>query len=280
MAIQEVPTAPEPSGAPAPPRPMGRIVGAVHSTGEWTEFLGRSLVGTAGTFRYFSEALRQASGMIKGTLVLMLVMNIFQGMSIGNFGFFLLRALGAGDFIGLVSGLIGPRQTAATMFGYVFCSKICCGITAEIGAMKIQQEIDALESTGVDTMRYIVGTRMAAVILYVPIACVIGLIGQILGVYIIVVTVVHGVSADALLNLNWAVQTLNDQLYVFISMMTIAITTASTAMFFGLRTRGGPASVGSSVAKGILVNVVILHVVAAFFAILFYGGATKLPIGG
>ncbi|WP_354698945.1 hypothetical protein DSM112329_04644 [Paraconexibacter sp. AEG42_29] len=265
---------------PPRPRKLGRVAGALHGTGEWAEFLGRSLVGTAGTGRYFSEALRQAAGMVRGTLLLMLVMNIFQGMSIGNFGFFLLRALGAGDFMGLVSGLIGPRQTATTMFGYVFCSKICCGITAEIGAMKIQQEIDALESTGVDTMRYIVGTRMVAVIIFVPIACAIALIGQIIGVYIIVVTVVHGLSGDTLLNLNWAVQTLNDQLYVLITITVMAITTAATAMFFGLRTTGGPAAVGSSVAKGILVNVVILHVVAAFFAILFYGGNTKLPIGG
>jgi phospholipid/cholesterol/gamma-HCH transport system permease protein len=264
----------------APPPAAGPIGGALDGAGEWTTFFGRTVKGTFGTFPYFSEVLRQAAIMIAGTSLLMFVMNIFQGASVANFGFFFLRAIGAGDFMGLVSGYAGPRQTGVTMFGYVFCAKICCGMTAEIGAMKIQQEIDALESTGVDTMRYIVGTRMAAVLIFVPIAAALALIGQIVGVYIITVTIVHGIAPSTLLNVNWAVQTINDQIYSLFTMGLIAVVTASVAMFFGLRASGGPANVGAAVAKGILANLVILHLISAFCAIMFYGGSSKLPIGG
>lgn len=259
---------------------VGAVGRALQGVGEWTRFFGASIKGTLGTFPYFSEVFRQAAIMISGTSLLMFVMNIFQGASVANFGFFFLRAIGAGDFMGLVSGYAGPRQTGVAMFGYVFCAKICCGITAELGAMKIQQEIDALESTGVDTMRYIVGTRMGAVLIFLPIAAALALIGQIVGVYLITVTIVQGISPETLLNVNWAVQTLNDQIYSLITMGLIAVVTASIAMMFGLRAKGGPANVGAAVAKGILVNLVVLHVISAFCAILFYGGSSKLPIGG
>jgi phospholipid/cholesterol/gamma-HCH transport system permease protein len=280
VAVQDV-NAPAPeSAAPEPAPKLGRFASATKATGEWTEFFGRTVIGTAGTLRYFSEILRQAAIMIRGTSVLVLVMNIFLGMSVANFGFFFLRSIGAGDFMGLLSGYVGPRQTGPTMFGYVFVAKICCGITAELGAMKIQQEVDALESTGVDAMRYVVGTRMAAVLIFTPIACAMALIGQIGGVYIDTVHILDGISASTLLSVNWSVQTLNDQLYSLITMFAIAITTTTTACFFGLRTVGGPAAVGQSVARGVFANLVILHVVSAFCAILFYGGDIKLPIGG
>jgi phospholipid/cholesterol/gamma-HCH transport system permease protein len=274
-------TTPEqPLPATEAPPTVGAIGRALQGVGEWTRFFGGTIKGTFGTFPYFSEVLRQAAIMIAGTSLLMFVMSIFQGASVANFGFFFLRAIGAGDFMGLVSGYAGPRQTGVAVFGYVFCAKICCGITAELGAMKIQQEIDALESTGVDTMRYIVGTRMGAVLIALPVFAALSLIGQIVGVYLITVTVVHGIAPETLLNVNWAVQTLNDQIYSIFTMGLIAVVTASIAMMFGLRASGGPANVGAAVAKGILVNLVVLHVISAFCAIMFYGGSSKLPIGG
>lgn len=278
MATQEAPT---PTPTPLPSAAvLGPFSGALKGAGEWTIFFGQAIKGTAGTFRYFSEILRHAGIMIAGTSMLMLVMNIFQGASVANFGFFFLRAIGAGDFLGLVSGYVGPRQTGVTMFGYVFCAKVCCGITAEIGAMKIQQEIDALESTGVDRMRYIVGTRLAGAMIFVPIAAAFTLIGQIAGVYLISVTIVDGIAPATLLNLNWSVQTLADQFYSVLTMGLIAVTTATTAMFFGLRASGGPDNVGTAVAQSILANLVILHIISASCAILFYGGDLKLPVGG
>ena len=278
MATQEV------TGGPVQARPKaapkGPVAGGLAGVGEFARFFAGAIKGTAGSLPYFSEVLRQAGLMIAGTTFLMFAMSIFQGASVANFGFFFLRAIGAGDFMGLVSGYAGPRQTGVAMFSYVFVAKVCCGMTAEIGAMKIQQEIDALESTGVDKMRYIVGTRLAGVLLFLPVAAGVALLGQIAGVYLITVVIVNGISPETLLNVNWAVQTVQDQFYSVLTMGLIAVVTACIAMFFGLRTKGGPANVGAAVAKGVLVNLVILHVISSFCAILFYGGNANLPIGG
>jgi phospholipid/cholesterol/gamma-HCH transport system permease protein len=146
--------------------------------------------------------------------------------------------------------------------------------------MRIQQEIDALESTGVDPMRYLVGTRVLGVLIFVPVGAMVALIGCLIGIYLNTVTVLHGISPHVLLDVNWSVQTISDQLIATVTMGAIAVTTAIVACFYGLRTRGGPAAVGSSVARSLYLNLVLLHVIGVFFAVFFYGTDLRLPIGG
>jgi phospholipid/cholesterol/gamma-HCH transport system permease protein len=166
------------------------------------------------------------------------------------------------------------------MFGYVFCAKICCGIAAELGAMKIQQEVDALESTGVDPRRYLIGTRLLGVIVFTPVAAVISLMATVWGSYVIVVWLLQGLSGDALMSVHWSIQSMFDSMYVIVDCMLIAVSTAIVACFYGLRTVGGPAAVGSSVARSLVVNLVIVHLVAALGAVMAFGFDSRLPIGG
>jgi len=261
-------------------RPDGPLVAAVREAGQLTVFAGQSVRALPGSLAFISEGLRQASLMLRGTLPLMFFMQMFQGFVVGTFAFFLLRGIGAGDFFGLITGVVGPRQVACTMFGYVFAAKICCGITAELGAMKIQQEVDALESTGVDPMRYLVGTRLVGVLLFTPIAAAMSLFALILGSYLIVVVILGGLSGNALMSLHWSVQTVGDTIFVIRTSTLIALTSAIVACFYGLRTTGGPAAVGGSVARSLVVNLVLLHIIAAFFAVMAYGFDSNLPIGG
>ncbi len=262
------------------PRPAGPVQSGLREAGELTRFAGQSLAALPGSAAYVSEGMRQAALMVRGTLPLLFCMQLFQGFVVGTFGFFLLRGIGAGDFFGLVTGIVGPRQVACTMFGYVFTAKICCGIAAELGAMKIQQEVDALESTGVDPRRYLVGTRLIGVLLFAPIGAAVSLIANILGAYLIVVVLLKGISSDTLMSLHWNVQSFGDSVFVIVTATTIAVSTAIVACFYGLRTSGGPANVGTTVARSLVVNLVILHFVAAFFAVLAFGFDNNLPIGG
>jgi phospholipid/cholesterol/gamma-HCH transport system permease protein len=271
--------APAPGARPAAP-PAGPVRSVLREAGELTRFAGQSIVALPGAAGFASEALRQASLMLRGTIPLMFIMQLFQGAVIGTFGFFLLRGIGAGDFFGLATGVVGPRQTACTMFGYVFAAKICCGITAELGAMKIQQEVDALESTGVDPRRYLIGTRLVGVLIFAPIAAFVSLVATIVGAYLIVVVLLGGISANTYLTVHWSVQGFGDSIFVMLTCTTIALITAIVACFYGLRTTGGPASVGTSVARSLVVNLILLHVIAAFGAVVVFGTDAKLPIGG
>lgn len=267
-------------GAEAPAAPPARSSGVLGEVGDLMVFAGRSLAAIPGTFRFASEALRQASMMLSGTLVLLFVMNVFQGMSVANAGYFLLRSIGASDFLGLLSGYVGPRQLATAMFGYVFAAKICCGMAAELGAMKIQQEVDAYESTGVDPQRYLVGTRLLGVLIFLPAATIVAILGNLFGTYFLAVILLGGIPGNVLLDVHWSVQTLFDYGFALMTITAMAIPCAIIACFYGLRTRGGPDAVGSSVARSMLVNIVLLHIIAAFLAVIVYGTDLRLPIGG
>lgn len=279
MATTTTPESPAPIAAtPAPAKPAA--TGVLAEAGELTVFGGQALVALPGSLRFFSEALRQSALMLRGTIPLLFFMQLLQGFVVGTFGFFLLRGIGASDFFGLVSGIVGPRQVACTMFGYVFTAKICCGITAELGAMKIQQEVDALESTGVDPMRYLVGTRLVGVIIFAPVGAAISLIANVVGNYVVVVILLQGLSGSALMTLHWNVQGFGDTIFVVVTCLLISVSTGIAACFYGLKTRGGPAAVGASVARSLIVNLVFVHLIAAFLAVLVFGFDNKLPIGG
>jgi phospholipid/cholesterol/gamma-HCH transport system permease protein len=258
----------------------GALTAMLVETGELASFSARAVKAAPGSARYLSEVMYQARTLVRDTSLLMFVMAGFLGISTMNFAFFFLRSIGASDYLGLVLGYIDPREAAITMFGYVFTAKVCCGFAAEIGAMKIQQEVDALESTGIDPLRYIVGTRLLAVLFYAPIGAMLCIIGSGLGSWFGGVVVLNGISSQVFFSVYWGVQTIADQFYAAIGITLIAIATTLTACYFGLRTRGGPAAVGGSVAKSLVVNLVLCHLIAALVTVYFYGTAINLPIGG
>ena len=274
-------TAATPAPGAAPLEPAARpSTGFLREMGDLVVFAGQTVAALPGSLRYASEGLRQAALMLRGTILLMFVMEIFLGFTTTNFAFFFLRSIGASDYMGVVWGYAGPRQIAPSMFAYVFAARVCCGMAAELGAMRIQQEIDALESTGVDPMRYLVGTRLIGVLVFVPVGAMVALLGCLVGIYLNTVTVLHGIAPNVLMDVGWSVQRLADEAISTLTMGAIAIATATIACFYGLRTRGGPAAVGQSVARSLYMNLVLLHVVAMFFAVFFYGTDLHLPIGG
>lgn len=264
----------------SPEKRPGPVQTALGEVGDLTQFGFKSIAGLPSSARYLAEALRQAAVMIRGTSLLMLVMNVFMGITVTSFAFFVLQPLGATDFVGFFSGYISPRETAVTMFTVVFVSKICAGMTAEIGAMRVQQEVDALESEAVDPMYYVVGTRILATLVFVPIGAAIALIGQFVGDYLLGVVILHAVPSELLERLQWFSQGPTDQIYSLVTMGVVAVLTTVVACFYGLRTTGGPAEVGQAVSRSLLVNVPLMMILAGGLAIAYYGQSLRVPIGG
>lgn len=276
-----------PGPAPAEPIvPAARSTGGagfkgfLEEMGDLCVFSARAVRALPGTTRFFSEILRLNAQIIRRSSFILLAMSVFLGFSVATFGFFFLRTIGAGDFVGVFTGLLTQRQTSSTMYGYVLSASICCSMTAVIGAAKIQQEIDAYESTGTDPMQFIVGTRVLAAMLFVPLATVIALIGQNLGNFLDIVVVLQGNSARQFLDVTFSVQSITGQFYALITFGFMTLPCVLVACFYGMRASGGPADVGKAVAKSLMINLVLVHVIAAFFGVFFYARNLNIPIGG
>ena len=175
----------------------------------------------------------------------------------------------------------GIREMYPYMFGYIFAAKVGCGLVAEIGSMRISDEIAALQSVGIDPMRYVVATRLIAVWLCVPLIYALGLVTGILGGYLVSVVQLGDLSRGQFFDGYFASQTVADNLVSFMKMFAMATTIALVGMYYGYRARGGPVGVGNAVARATMINLVLIHVIGATVTSTFYGvGSESYPYGG
>jgi len=155
----------------------------VEELGDLTAYSARTLKELPGSLRYSAEVFRQLAILVKGSSVVIVTLVMFVASARPTTAITSSRPPGH-RLIGLVPGVVGTRLIAALCFGYAFAAKVGCGLVAEIGAMKINEELDAYESEGVSTQRYVVGTRVIAALMFTPIITPIALVAASIGAYI------------------------------------------------------------------------------------------------
>jgi len=252
----------------------------LHEAGDLTQFAGQTFRHTPGSARYFSEILRQAAILIRSSTLMIGAMAFFIGFSATNFGYYFLRAAGAADFTGIVPGIGGIRLGIPIIFGYAFAAKVGCGLTSEIGAMRINEELDALESEGVNPLRFIVGTRLVAALIFVPIACAVCMITFLVGAWFNAIPVLSALPEEAFFRTNWAMQSVPTIMFGLVLMVIVGVVIVIVSAYYGYTASGGPAGVGRAVARTLLVNLVLIHIITGVAVLGVYGTDLSLPIGG
>jgi len=134
-------------------------------SGEIAAFGVRAFTEIPGSLRYFAEMLRQVGILITGSAAVLLAMQFTFGLTCGTESVYILRGYGASSYAGVFSALCPIREATPFMFAYMIGAKIGCGYVAELGSMRISEEIDAMESLGINPVRYLVCTRLVANIL-------------------------------------------------------------------------------------------------------------------
>jgi phospholipid/cholesterol/gamma-HCH transport system permease protein len=282
MEASSIPTGP----AGTPPRverrarKPGAAQNALIEAWDLAEFFGGTVAGLRRVPRYTSEVLRQAAILVRGSTVIVFAMVTFIGMAAVTFAYFFLRSAGASDYTGLFAGIVMPRAAVPIMFGYVFSAKVGCGLVAEIGAMRINDEIDAFEVEGVNPMSYVVGTRLIGALIFIPIAVTVALLGGYAGSLFQAVPVLHSTSIGGFNHFNWAGENLTDNLQAYLNCGSMALFIVVVSCFYGYTAKGGPAGVGAACARSLLVNIIMVHVIATFWVFIFFGVNPSLPIGG
>lgn len=262
-------------------RAPGVVQRNITEFGELAEFGVDTLRQVPGAFRYTAEVLRQTAILVRGSTLVIMTLTFLMGFVQTNFGYYFLQAAGAADYIGLVSAVGTPRGTAAFVFGYMFAAKVGCGLSSEIGAMRINEELNAFDAQGVSATRYVIATRVGAALIYLPIISGLALLACTAGSYINAVELLHAVPSETFYRFHWGNQALTDQLYALITMSAMGVTVVLVAAFYGTRASGGPASVGTAVARGLMLNLVLVNVIVGAATSAFYPqGDLGLPIGG
>src|SRR6202451_2308007 len=120
-------------------------------------------------FRFFGEALRQAGILIVGSTVVIWALVFITGLgTCGIEGAYFTQAQGAPAYAGVFTAWCNLREAVPYAFGYMMAAKVGTGIVAELGAMRISEEIDALEVMGIDSMVFLCATRLLAAWIVLP----------------------------------------------------------------------------------------------------------------
>ena len=149
-------------------------------------------------FRYSAEMLRQVGILITGSAIVLWAMQFTFGLTCGNESVYVLRGYGASSYAGVFSALCPIREATPFMFAYMVGAKIGCGYVAELGSMRISDEIDAMESLGINPMRYLIATRLLANILVSAPIFIVGLAVFFLGEIFVILFQIGEISRGRL----------------------------------------------------------------------------------
>jgi phospholipid/cholesterol/gamma-HCH transport system permease protein len=258
-----------------------RAAGPVRSAGEMGSFWVSALLSLRGVWHHAAEVLRQAGILIAGSALVIWVMEFVIGGECGLFGTYLLRTFAASGAIGFFTEICDPRVLFPLMFGYLFAAKVGCGLVAEIGSMKISDEISALEAVGIDSMRYVVGTRLMGALLAMPVIYLVGVMVGTAGSLVTVVHQIREVSMGGWSAQHWGYQSLGDNVIGFVQAMLIGLAIVLVGTYYGYRARGGPVEVGAATARSMVLNLLLIHLIVTCVSVIYWGGAdAHLPIGG
>jgi phospholipid/cholesterol/gamma-HCH transport system permease protein len=253
------------------------------STGEIGRFMGTVIRDVWGlrVFRFFGEALRQSGILIVGSTGVIWGLVFLIGLGpCGIQAAYFNEAAGVPAYAGVFAAWCNLREAVPLVFGYMMAAKIGTGIVAELGAMRISEEIDALEVMGVNSMTFLCATRLLAAWLVLPFMYI-GAIGvAYLGSYIAIVHQVGYVSSGGYLLIFWEFQNPTDYLFSVIKGMTMATAIVLVGCYYGYTASGGPVGVGRATAKSMALNLVLVNVIDALGTQIFWGLNARAPIGG
>jgi phospholipid/cholesterol/gamma-HCH transport system permease protein len=252
------------------------------STGEIGRFTGEIVRDVWGlrVFRFFGEALRQSGILIIGSTTIIWTLMWILGLQCGIEGAYFNQSVGAPTYSGVFSAWCDLREITPYAFGYMVAAKVGTGIVAELGAMRISEEIDALEVMGINSVTFLCATRLLAAWLVFPFMYLAGIGAAFLASYVAVVYQIGYVSSGGYLLIFWLFQNPADFLYSTLKAMFMATAIVLVACYYGYTASGGPVGVGRATAKSMVLNLVLVHIIGMLGTQVFWGANPNAPIGG
>jgi phospholipid/cholesterol/gamma-HCH transport system permease protein len=265
------------------------VMNAFATLGSFATFAGVTARNIPSTLRlYPAEMLRQlkdiawGSGAILvggGTIGVMILLSVSAGTSLGIEGFSGLEVIGLAPLTGFISASANTRELAPLIAALALASQVGCRFTAQLGSMKIHEEIDALEVMAVSPMRYLVTTRVIACMLAILPLYLIGLIGSYIASQVSVV-VLFGQSPG---QYDHYFSTFIQGRDVFLSVVKILVFAAAVTLihcWYGMKVQGGPQSVGEATGAAIRASIVVVVVLDMILTLIFWGGDPGFRVSG
>jgi phospholipid/cholesterol/gamma-HCH transport system permease protein len=217
--------------------------------------------------------------LIAGTVGVIAFMAFFAGTEVGIQGYASLSQIGVAKFTAFISAYFNTREVAPLVSSIALAATVGCGYTARLGAMRISEEIDALEVMGVPSLPYLVTTRMIAGFLAVIPLYVVALCASYLSPRLIT-TLIYGQSPGTYDHYFIEFLPPVDMLWSFAKLIVLAVAIILIHCYYGYTASGGPAGVGTAVGRAIRTSIVTVVVADFFLSFAIWGSTTTVRITG
>jgi phospholipid/cholesterol/gamma-HCH transport system permease protein len=268
---------------------LERLALAAARLGHIVHFFGRIIVSMPTTVkRYRSEFMwiladiAWGNGSIVvggGTVAVALVLGATAGALVGVEGYNALNLLGLGPATGLISSFAGTRELAPIMVGLAFTIQAGCRFTAQLGAMRINDEIDALDTLGINSISYLVTTRVAsAIVSVVPLFLACLAVAYISSQ--VVVAVAAGQSGGTYLHYFSLVVSGRDVLFATLKAVVFVFASSTIQCYYGYFAAGGPAGVGVAAGRAMRASITVVIVINMLLTMALWGVESGARFGG
>jgi phospholipid/cholesterol/gamma-HCH transport system permease protein len=259
-----------------------RPIAALTAFGEASRFCGQIVwkVLNLRVFKFIGETVRQAGILITGSMIIILGLVFILGLQCGIEGAYAAKTVGASSASGAITALCDLREVIPYAFGYMMAAKVGTGFVAEIGSMRISDEIDALEVMGISGITFLCATRLLAAWLVLPFMYICSIGAGFFASYLVVVQQIGDVSSGGFFLIFWQFQNPPDLLFSLIKAMSMATVIVLVGCYYGYNASGGPVGVGTATAKSMVLNIVSVHLIGMLGTQLFWGANPRAPIGG
>jgi phospholipid/cholesterol/gamma-HCH transport system permease protein len=220
-----------------------------------------------------------ALAVIGGTVGVIVGMTFFTGAQVGLSGYAALDQLGTAAFSGFVSAYFNTREIAPLVAGIALAATVGCGFTAQLGAMRISEEVDALEVMAIPSMPFLVATRVIGGLIAIIPLYVVGLLSSYFASRL-VVTQIYGQSSGTYDHYFNAFLPPGDVLWSFGKVLVFAVTVILIHCYHGYNASGGPAGVGVAVGRAVRTSIVAINVLDLFLSMAIWGAATTVRLAG
>jgi phospholipid/cholesterol/gamma-HCH transport system permease protein len=273
-------------------RVSGSLVDAMAEVGRQLSFYGRVLweIVRHGysmlryrslIFSLVSDVTIGAGALIVGGGMVFVIfsMSFFTGTEVGLQGFKGLEQIGAEAFTGLIGSFANTREVTPLIAGVAFAAQVGAGYTAELGAMRISDEIDALEVMSVPSFVYLVCTRVIAALISIIPLYLLSLYASFFATKV-VTTTFFGLSPgvyDYYFRLYLPFQ---DVVYSVAKAAVFAVAVALIHCYYGFFATGGPEGVGVATGRAIRLSIVTVVVLNLIMSLVFWGGGNTVSLTG
>jgi phospholipid/cholesterol/gamma-HCH transport system permease protein len=216
---------------------------------------------------------------IAGTVGVIAFLAFFAGTEVGIQGYASLSQIGVAKFSAFISAYFNTREVAPLVSSIALAATVGCGYTARLGAMRISEEIDALEVMGVPSIPYLVTTRMIAAFVAVIPLYIVALFASYLSPRLIT-TLIYGQSSGTYDHYFKVFLPPQDILYSFLKLLVLAVLIILIHCYYGFSASGGPAGVGLAVGRAIRTSIVTVVVADFFLSFAIWGSTTTVRITG